>query len=77
MKSAFVKVDSSSGRRKWYDNHVGEEFPLLGDLASEKEYRVLSSEGYSNYIHKSDSKIIIKEKYHGDNIVGFPNTIRT
>ena len=77
MRSVFVLVQSKSGRRKWYDKHVGEEFPLLGDLASEKEYRVVSSEGYSNYIHKSDSKIIIKEQYHGDNVVRFPNTIRT
>ena len=75
MRSVFVKVDSPSGRRKWYDKHVGKEFPLLGDL--EKEYRVISAEGYSNYIHKDDSKIVIKEKYYGDNIIEFPNTIRT
>jgi hypothetical protein len=51
-------IVSCHDKRKWYANKIGQFVPLLNYETGHYEYKSRQDDGYINYVHKTDAKIV-------------------
>ena len=53
-----IKILSCNSPSRWYNNHIGELFPLRRIVDNPVEYETYEPDGYINYVQPEDAEIV-------------------